>query len=140
HPAEHCLAVALIGLREYKTAATRLEALAQAMLRAPAALRAEVLDQAGQAWLLAGDPARAYAAAGAALTLLPNDPDLLVDRAEAAGTAGWYDKAVDDLDRVLKASPKRLDALIYRATANRVLKRLDRAWSDIDQALKLSPN
>src|SRR5438270_14099775 len=47
HPADHCAAIALIGLKQYKEAAMRLEALAQA-IASPAALRAEVLDQAGQ--------------------------------------------------------------------------------------------
>ncbi|HLY46284.1 MAG TPA: tetratricopeptide repeat protein [Stellaceae bacterium] len=140
HPAEHCLAVALIGLQQYKEAASRLETLAQAMVRAPEALRAEVLDQAGQAWLLAGDPGRAYEAGGRALSLRPNDPDLLVDRAEAAGAAGWFDKALADLDRALKAHPERLDALIYRATAYRELGRLDPALADVDAALALAPD
>jgi len=93
HPAEHCAAVALIGLKQYAPAATRLEALAQDMLNSPMSLRADVLEQAGQAWLLAGDPGRAYAADGMALNLRPGDPGLLVDRAEAAGAARWYDKA-----------------------------------------------
>jgi len=140
HPAEHCLAVALIGLRQYQDAASRLETLAQAMVRAPAALRAEALGQAGQAWLLAGDPARAHAAASLALGLRPDDPDLLLDRAEAAGSAGWYDKAVADLDRVLSADPARVDALIYRASANRARGRLDPAFDDISTALRLAPD
>ena len=131
HPADHCFAVALIGLRQYKEAAGRLEALGQAMVRAPESLRAEVFDQAWQAWMLAGDPARAYEAAGLALRLRPDDPDLLLDRAEAAGAAGWYDKAVPDLDRVLAADPSRVEALIYRAAANRALDRLDPALDDI---------
>lgn len=139
HPAEHCLAVALIGLQQYKDAATRLEALAQAMVRAPAALRAGMLGQAGQAWLLAGDVGRAYAAGSSALSLRPDNPDLLIDRAEAAGSAGWYDKAVADLDRVLKADPARLDALIYRASAYRALDRLDPALADVEAALRLDP-
>ena len=140
HPADHCFAVALIGLKQYQEAATRLEALAEAMIHAPAALRAEVLGQAGQAWLLAGDAARAYAADGAALELRPDDADLLIDRAEAAGSAGWFDKAIVDLDRVMKTNPSRLDALIYRASANRALDRLDPALTDIDIALKLAPD
>src|SRR5580765_1755433 len=78
HPADHCVAVVLIGLRQYRPAASRLEKLAQAMVHAPAALRAEVLGQAAQAWLLAGDPGRAYAADGAALALRPADDDLAV--------------------------------------------------------------
>src|SRR2546426_12804268 len=73
HPADHCYAVALIGLKQYKEGASRLEKLAQAMVRAPPALRADVLGQASQGWLLAGDPARAYAADGAALGLHPDD-------------------------------------------------------------------
>jgi tetratricopeptide (TPR) repeat protein len=140
HPADHCLAVALIGLKQYKEGALRLEKLAQAMIHAPAELRAEVLGQAAQGWLLAGDPARAYAADGAALGLRPDDPDLLVDRAEAAGSAGWLDKAIVDLDRVLKTNPDRVDALIYRASAYRAQAHLDPALADINKALTLSPD
>jgi len=140
HPADHCFAVALIGLKQYKEAALRLEKLAEAMVHASPALRADVLGQAAQAWLLAGDPGRAYAADGAALGLRPEDPGLLVDRAEAAGSAGWVDKAIADLDIVLKADPVRLDALIYRASAYRELGRLDPALKDIDKALTLAPD
>jgi len=140
HPAEHCLAVALIGLGQYKDAAGRLEKLAGAMIHAPAELRAEVLDQAGQAWLLGGDAGRAYAADGAALAIRPDDPDLLVDRAEAAGEAGWFDKAVADLSRVLKTDPSRLDALIYRASAYRQEGQIDPALADIEAALKRAPD
>ena len=140
HPAEHCAAVALVGLKRYKEAATRLEALAQAMTSAPTGLRADVFDQAGQAWLLAGDAVRAYAAAGQALGLQPNDSELLLDRAEAAASAGYYDKAVADLDHVLKADPGRAEALIYRASANRALNRRDAALADVEKALALTPN
>lgn len=140
HPADHCGAVALIGLRQFKEAATRLEALARAMTTAPAALRAEVLDQAGQAWGLAGDAVRAYAAAGEAVALKPNDPDLLIDRAQAAASAGFFDRAVADLDLVLKTDPGRVDALIYRASAYRALNRLDPALADVEKALSAMPN
>lgn len=140
HPAQHCAAVALIGLKQYVEAATQLEALAQDMLQSPIALRADVLEQAAQAWLLAGNPARAYAADSMALGLRPGDPDLLVDRAEAAGAARWFDKAVADLDRVLQANPARVDALVYRGSAYRALGRLDAALADLDRALSLAPD
>jgi tetratricopeptide (TPR) repeat protein len=140
HPAEHCLAVALIGLKKYKEAARRLEALAQAMVHAPAALRAGVLGQAAQAWLLAGDAGKAYAADSAALALDKGDLNLLIDRAEAAGEAGWFDKALVDLDSVLKADPSRIDALIYRASAYRQTGRLDQALADIEAVLKTAPD
>jgi tetratricopeptide (TPR) repeat protein len=140
HPADHCAAVALIGLGRYQDGAIRLQALARAMTAAPTALRADVLDQAGQAWLLAGDPARAYTVAGEAVSLQPNDPDLLIDRAEAAASAGFFDRAIADLDRVLKAHPDRVDALVYRASAYRALDRLDHARADLDKALAAAPH
>jgi tetratricopeptide (TPR) repeat protein len=139
HPADHCYAVALVELKQYKEGATRLETLAKAMGHAPDSLRADVLDQAAQAWLLAGDPARAYAADSSALELLPNDSDIILDRAEAAGSEGWYDKAVADLDRVLKSAPDRAEALIYRATAYRHMGQLDAALADINRAVTLAP-
>lgn len=140
HPADHCFAVALIGLKQYRQGATRLETLARAMIHAPALLRAQVLDQASQAWLLAGDPPHAYAAETEALKYAPHDPDLLIDRAEAAGEAGWFDRAIPDLDAALKADPRRVDALIYRATAYRALGKLAPALADADAALRLAPN
>ncbi|HTV44431.1 MAG TPA: tetratricopeptide repeat protein [Stellaceae bacterium] len=140
HPARHCAAVALITLGKYQEGARRLQELAKAMTTAPASLRADVLDQAAQAWLLAGDPVRAYAVAGQALSMQPDDPDLLIDHAEAAASAGYLDRAVADLDRVLKAHPDRLDALIYRASAYRTLDRLNPARADIDKALAEAPH
>ena len=140
HPAEHCFAVALIGLKKYKEAAVRLDTLAQAMVHAPAALRAGVLGQEAQAWLLAGDAGKAYTADSAALALDKGDLNLLVDRAEAAGEAGWFDKALIDLDSALKIDPSRTDALIYRASAYRATGRLDLALADIEAALKAAPD
>jgi tetratricopeptide (TPR) repeat protein len=140
HPADHCAAVALFSLGHYREAAAKLLTLAQAMpQKAPASLRADVLDQAAQASLLAGDAASAYRAAVQAVALSPGDPELLVDRAEAAFAAGYFDRALGDLDRVLTRSPDRVDALVYRASAYRALDRLDSAWADVDKALTLAP-
>jgi tetratricopeptide (TPR) repeat protein len=140
HPADHCTAVALIDMGKYREGAERLETLARAMSEAPASLRAQVLDQAGQAWLLAGDPGRASATAGEAVALQPADPELRIDRAEASASAGYLDRAIADLDIVLKGDPNRADALIYRASAYRALDRLDPALADINAALGRAPD
>jgi tetratricopeptide (TPR) repeat protein len=140
HPADHCAAVALIGLHQYGEAGMRLEALAQAMVRAPKELRAEVLDQAGQAWLLLGNAERAQADLSAALKLAPDAPDLLIDRAEAAGARGRFKEAVADLDRALKRAPDRTDALVFRASAYRAEGKLGPALADVEKALALAPN
>jgi len=140
HPAEHCADVALIGLGRYADAGTRLEALADAMSKGPTELRAEVLGQAGQSWLLAGDPARAGAALTAAIALTPNDPDLLTDRAEAFAGEKKYREAITDLDRAVALDGKRIDALVFRASAHRALAQYDLARRDVDAALRLVPN
>jgi tetratricopeptide (TPR) repeat protein len=140
HPAEHCADVALIGLGRYAEAAGKLEALADTMTKGPVELRAQVLGQAGQSWLLAGDPARAAAVLTAALALTPNDADLLIDRAEALAGEKNYREAVADLDGALKLDAKRVDALVFRASAHRSLEQYDLARRDIDAALRLAPD
>ncbi|MDB5408886.1 MAG: hypothetical protein JWL84_3798 [Rhodospirillales bacterium] len=139
HPAEHCYDVALIGLGRYEEAGTRLDALADAM-KSPVELHVQVLDQAGQAWLLAGKPARAESDLTQALAFAPDDPDLLTDRAEAYAGEQRYPEAVADLDRALKIDPSRADALVFRAAAHRRLNQLPAALQDVEAALRLSPN
>jgi tetratricopeptide (TPR) repeat protein len=136
--ARHCAALALVALGEPARAAERLEALA-ARSQAGAEARAAVFAQAAQAWQLAGMPARAYGAATQALTLAPDDPDLLVDRATAAGSMGRYQEAVEDLDRVLTLDPDRTEALVFRASALRQLAREADAARDLTRALAIDP-
>ncbi|MFQ5773424.1 MAG: hypothetical protein ACE5GS_02790 [Kiloniellaceae bacterium] len=139
-PAKHCAAVALIGLGRYEAAARRLERLAQDMVAATRGLRAGVLAQSAQAWLMAGEAARAVAAQSAALTLDPDNVELLIDRSIALATAGSYWMALDDLNGALDLAPERADILILRASAFRYLDALDLAGDDIERALRLDPD
>jgi tetratricopeptide (TPR) repeat protein len=132
--------VALFRLGKYREAAIRFDALAYEMAKDPPNLRAHLLDQAGEAWLSAGDPARAYVDLGGALALLPDDPGILVDRAQAEALRGNFEGAVRALDRVLASDPTRIDALVYRASAYRALGRLGPARADADKALSLAPD
>ena len=52
--AEHCAAVALVGLKQYGEAARRLDKLARKSSAGGAEARAQIMGQAGNAWLLAG--------------------------------------------------------------------------------------
>jgi tetratricopeptide (TPR) repeat protein len=140
HPAEHCAAVSLIGMKQYTEAAVRLEKLAADMAKGPPMLRVDVLAQAGQAWLLAGQPDRAQGALTDALGISPNDPDLLIDRSEAFAARNRYAEAIADLDRAVELEPRRADTLIYRASAHRELKQYDAALADIEKALKFAPD
>jgi tetratricopeptide (TPR) repeat protein len=137
--AAHCFALARIALGEPETGAEMLESLA-AQSAGTAVARAAVYGQAGQAWLMAGKIDRAFAAATLALSLSPDDPDLLIDRAVAAGNLNRYQDALDDLSRVLDIDPKRVDAMVLRGSAWRHMGRLELARDDIDRALKLDPD
>src|SRR5690348_5945808 len=142
-PAEHCAAIALIGLKRYSEAAQRLEALASQMMGEPAELRGDALDQAGQAWLLADQSDRAKAAFDAALSFAPHNVEFLIDRSEALADGGHYWQAIDDLNRALDADPKNVDALVFRASAYRHVggaDALELAQADATRALALSPN
>ena len=142
-PAEHCAAIALIGLKRYAEAAQRLEALAGAMMTEPTDLRGGALDQAGQAWLLADQPDRAKTAFDAALSFEPGNADFLVDRSEALADSGHYWEAIDDLNRALAIAPDDVDALLFRASAYRHVggaDALELAQADAERALKLAPN
>ncbi len=138
--ARHCAAVALIGLGQYREAAQRLERLAAELRDGNAALSLDVLVQAGQAWILAGDAPRAHAVQSAALDIDPDNVELLLDRSITLATTKNYWKAVDDLNRALELAPARPDLLTLRASAYRTLDAFDLAREDIALALSHAPN
>ena len=138
-PARHCAAVALIGLGKLEEAAKRLEALAQ-QSRGTEALRAEMLAQAAQAWLHADRVELALADLDTALGLVPDQPDLLLDKAVALAQVAHYQEAADVLTALLRLQPNRVEAMILRGSAYRYLDRLDLAKADIAGALVLDAN
>ena len=138
--ARHCVALALLGLGNAAEAAKRLETLAQEMGQADPSLRAEVLGQAGLAWLVAGNAERADAILGAALEIDPGNPDLWIDRAQALAARSAYWDAIDDLNRAIDLAPGRAEAHAFRASANRYVGNLDLAADDIERALALAPS
>jgi len=138
--ARHCAALALLGMGETERGAERLERLARTVEGGSAAARAAIYAQAGQAWMLLGQTGRAYAAATMALTLTPDDPDLVLDRAVALGSMGRYAEALEDLDHALALAPDRAEPLVYRAAALRHLDRPAEARRAVEQALALAPD
>lgn len=137
--ARHCSAVALLNNGEYEEAARRLESLAATSRRPGVTLKAELLAQAGQAWLIAGKPTEALSAQTRALKLAGPETELLLDRAITRASVGDYWEAIDDLNRAIDGDYRRVDALIYRATAWRKLKNLDLAHDDIARAVEIAP-
>lgn len=136
--ADHCLALARIELGDPQEGASLLERLA-ATSHGNAASRAVIYGQAARAWLMTGDPGHAFAAGTRALALSPDDPDLLIDHAVAAGGLERWQDAVDDLTRALDHDPRRPDALVLRGAAWRHLGQLELAQDDVDRALASDP-
>lgn len=140
YPAKHCAAAALVAMKQFKEGAARMEQLAQEIKEPEQEpVRVGLLAQAGQAWLLAGDTGRAYAAQSTALKLAPHDPEIWIDRGQTLATAKNYKDAIADFDQALKIDASRADAYMFRASALRYMDDLKRARTDIDQALKLVP-
>jgi tetratricopeptide (TPR) repeat protein len=136
--ARYCHALAVLALGDPAAGAERLENIA-GRSRSGNAARAAVYAQATQGWLMAGLPGRAIGSATLALTLTPDDIDLLIDRAVALGNLGRYREAVEDLDRALALDAERTEALVFRAAAWRHLDRKEDALRDVERALELSP-
>ena len=138
-PAQHCAALALVTLKRYPEAGTRLDKVAGGPDRLDVDFRVALFDQAGNAWLLAGDGARAVQSFSGALALSAGDPDLFADLARAqAMRKDWHEVDLD-LNAALQLAPRRADLLVLRASARRALKRYDDARQDIEAALKLRP-
>lgn len=136
--AAHCLALAAVALGEPDVGAEQMDKLARAST-APSAARAAVFGQAGQAWMMANAPDRALASTTLALSMTPDDPDLLIDRSIASATLERYQDAVDDLTHALDLEPRRTDALVFRAAAWRHLNQIGLAQDDVDRAFVLDP-
>ena len=138
-PAEHCAAVALVTLKRYAEAGGRLDRIAGGQGKLDASFRVALFNQAGNAWLLAGDGTRAVQSFSGALALSAGDADLFADLARAQAMRHDWQEVVLDLNAALQLAPRRADLLVLRASARRALKRYEDAKADIEAALKLKP-
>ncbi len=137
-PAQHCRALALVALKQYGEAAMQLQGLANETSSGPAAVRANLLDQAANAWILADQPQNAVSVLDAALKLSPDSAELFVDRARASAMGKNWAPAIHDLSTALSLDPEREEAYVFRASALRQSGQPKRALEDIDTALALN--
>ncbi|MGH6888149.1 MAG: tetratricopeptide repeat protein [Rhizomicrobium sp.] len=136
----HCQALAYSAMKRFPEAARALESAAADTGAGNTPLRAALLDQAGNAWLLAGDPPRAETALTSSLALSPRNEDVLFDRARARGAAKDWTGAIDDLTAVLALDPDRADVYVLRASARHAQGKTDAAHADIAHALAIYPD
>jgi tetratricopeptide (TPR) repeat protein len=134
----HCQALAAIAAGKPEAGAKLLEDLAHGGTIQGSA-RAVLLGQAAEARLMVEQAAPAVQDTTEALAIHPDDPDLLIGRADANDTLDQPNDAVDDLTRALQLDPMRGDALVLRASLRRRMDQLDEARADIGRALALDP-
>src|SRR5262249_11716965 len=115
--AARCAALAMVGRGEPGVGAKQLEQLATGKSAADDASRADMLVEAGNAWILAREAQRAVADFDAAIKMAPRSPDTLIDRARAYALAGAWNKSEQDLSAALDIRPKDAYALALRAKA-----------------------
>jgi tetratricopeptide (TPR) repeat protein len=139
-PAVHCSALALVAMKHYGEAALKLDQLGNAITTGNGAARALLLGQAGNAWLLASQPANALASFSAALALAPGDPDTLTDRARAKAMQKDWAGAEADLTLALQRSPANAEIYVLRSSARHAQGRKGEAMADVEQALRIRPN
>lgn len=142
--AYRCAAMAMVGQNRYAEGARRFEQLATALGTHDGALRAELFSQAGNAWLLDRDPARARSALTRAIVLMEGDrvymPDLLIDRARAYAQEGDYRHAEEDLSTALDLRANDSLALRLRSSARMHQNSFDLALADAEAAVAADPS
>jgi tetratricopeptide (TPR) repeat protein len=138
--ARQCVALALVALGQEAEGAARLEELANATDGGTMEQRALYLTQAGNAWLVAGAPEAAVVTLTNALKIMPDDANLLVDRASAQILLGKWPEAIKDLDKALSASPGLAAAHQLRAEARLNMNDLEPALADVKAAMTAEPD
>jgi hypothetical protein len=141
--AYRCAAMALIAQNRFDEGARRLQSLASAVNPENTGLRAELWSQAGNAWLLANEPAQARSNFTRAITTLQSDPrqlpDLLIDRSIAYAIEREWRLAEEDLSRSLDIRPENATALRLRAAARMNQRSYELAEADARAAIRLEP-
>lgn len=137
--AQQCLGRAQTGLKRYAPAALAFTESARGAANAKDARAASFWAQAGNAWLVAGDPVKAKSALDTALTgsgvtgLALGEAHL--DRARALVAAGDTAGARTDIDAALVHAADDPLAWLLSATLARRMNDLPRARTDIAKAL-----
>jgi regulator of sirC expression with transglutaminase-like and TPR domain len=138
--ARHCVAIAMFESGRFVPAATQLEAIERDMGTDRPGVRAELLAQAGQAWMEANLAENAVATQSRAIDLKPTDVDLWIDRGLSFAAMRAWPRAISDFDRALRIEPDKVEVLVLRAAAWRNAGNPVKALADADRVLKRAPD
>lgn len=137
--ARWCAAQALVKLERLEEAARRFDALGADQGWAEDN-RLDAYSQAGNAWLLAANGAKAKASFDHVVRMSENHPDALIDRARAYAMLRDWPRAEEDLSSALDARADDPLALMLRATVRMHRTAFDLALKDAEDAARLDPS
>lgn len=151
-PAAHCLSIALVRQGRFAEAAGTLEEVAVHMKlggyfffgeeKADRPLLAELYAQAGNAWLLADEPQKAYEDFTSALGIVPARSgeivEYLIDRARSLAALDNFEQAVADLKKAEKQADGRIEIHVFMASAYRQLGQFEPAEAELAKAFNIS--
>lgn len=138
--ARHCVAIAMYESGKYVPAAMQLEAIEKDMGGERPGLRAELLAQAGQAWMQANQAENAATVQSRAIELKADDVDLWIDRGLSYAAMRSWPRAISDFDRALVLEPYKVEIYVLRAAAWRNAGNPAKAQADADRALTIAPD
>lgn len=142
--ARQCLGLAYMALDRAAPAALTFEQAARAAEAAQDSRATDLWGQAGNAWLVAGDAAKALAALDVALARGGGSDawkgELYIDRARADVELGNIKAARTDLDKAVALVPDDPMGWLLSASLARREENLARAANDIAEAEKRGPN
>ncbi len=137
--AEYCMAVSRIGMGEYEKGARRLVTISHDTQIGNKEDKLSMLIKASNAFLLANLPIDAKSSIEEALTLSPDEPNLLIDRARTNLMLGDNLGAENDVTKAMEIKGIIPLGLRLRAEARTKLEKFDLASQDIEEAIKLEP-
>jgi tetratricopeptide (TPR) repeat protein len=136
--ARWCAAQALVKIGRVEEAARRFDGLGADQGWAEDN-RLDSYSQAGNAWLLAGDGAKAKASFDNAVRMSESHPDALIDRARALAMLRDWPRAEEDLNTALDKRANDALALLLRATVRMNRGAYDLAVKDAEDATRADP-
>ena len=137
--ARHCLALAVIGTGAERRGAEMLIDIAATEPGLPAAVRAELLVEAGDLLLALGATEGAAKAATEAAKLAPRAPGPAALEARIAAERGAWRRAEAALGRAVEAGGDDAELLVLRASARLHLGDRAGARADLERAADLDP-
>lgn len=138
-PAQHCLAIADLAAGFPKSAAMRLEELAERSDAGDVLVRARILSQAALAWVEAGEPLEADRTIEQAFALAPDAGELYLAAAKVYAANDRQQATIDAITLAENAGFVSADGYVLRARAHFMLAQYHRAAEDDVAALKIDP-